>query len=65
MRHAFAFWIQETGTDEPLAGDLERVPLELEVLILANGGDLVLHIVLVDQVLDNCEGFPMLCVPSE
>lgn len=48
-----------------MAGDLEREPLKFEVLGLTDRRDLVLWIILVDQVLDYCEGFPVSCVPGE
>ena len=62
VRHPPAFRIWETVKDEPLVRDLEREPLELGVLVLTDGGDLVLRVVPVDQVLDDHEGFPVVCV---
>lgn len=59
------FYVLEKWAGEPLAGDLERVPLKLEVFVLARRRDLVFWIVLVDQVLDDREGFPVPCVPGE
>jgi hypothetical protein len=61
----YLFWVSVT---EPrsltevwtLAGRLEVQPLELNKLVVAvSGRDLVLLIVLVDNVLQNCVGFPI------
>lgn len=60
VRQAYVFWNWQTRTDEPLAGGLEGEPLKFEVLGLADRRDLVLGIVLVDQVMDDREGFPVL-----
>ena len=63
--HSLVLLIQGTREDEPLARNLEREPLKLEILVFADGGDLVFRIVLSGQVLDDRERFPMLCIPSE